>query len=38
RHIWGEECRPGYGLYDRGLGIMYLWGIWDSLERAGRNA
>ncbi|WP_078544335.1 mannonate dehydratase [Litchfieldia alkalitelluris] len=33
RHIWGEECRPGYGLYDRGLGIMYLWGIWDSLER-----
>jgi len=38
RHIWGEECRPGYGLYDRGMGIMYLWGIWDSLERAGRNA
>ncbi|MGM0852674.1 MAG: mannonate dehydratase [Bacillota bacterium] len=37
RHIWGEECRPGYGLYDRGLGIMYLWGIWDSLQRAGRN-
>ncbi|HZH60459.1 MAG TPA: mannonate dehydratase [Metabacillus sp.] len=33
RHIWEEECRPGYGLYDRALGIMYLWGIWDSLER-----
>ena len=33
RHIWGEKCRPGYGLYDRGLGIMYLWGVWDSLER-----
>ncbi|MET3505315.1 mannonate dehydratase [Halalkalibacter oceani] len=33
RHIWGETCRPGYGLYDRGLGIMYLWGIWDMLER-----
>jgi mannonate dehydratase len=33
RHIWGEKCRPGYGLYDRALGIMYLWGIWDSLER-----
>ncbi|MFS0615063.1 mannonate dehydratase [Lederbergia ruris] len=32
RHIWDEECRPGYGLYDRALGIMYLWGIWDSLE------
>ncbi|WP_201712891.1 mannonate dehydratase [Rossellomorea arthrocnemi] len=38
RHIWGEECRPGYGLYDRGMGIMYLWGIWDTLERAGRDA
>jgi mannonate dehydratase len=33
RHIWDEKCRPGYGLYDRALGIMYLWGIWDSLER-----
>ncbi|WP_077620798.1 mannonate dehydratase [Bacillus sinesaloumensis] len=33
RHIWNEECRPGYGLYDRALGIMYLWGIWDTLVR-----
>ncbi|WP_284646725.1 mannonate dehydratase [Paenibacillus silviterrae] len=33
RHIWDEQCRPGYGLYDRALGIMYLWGVWDSLER-----
>ncbi len=33
RHIWDEACRPGYGLYDRALGIMYLWGIWDSLLR-----
>lgn len=33
RHIWEEQCRPGYGLYDRALGIMYIWGIWDSLER-----
>ncbi|WP_251550126.1 mannonate dehydratase [Neobacillus muris] len=32
RHIWDEQCRPGYGLYDRALGIMYLLGIWDSLE------
>ena len=22
-----------YGLYDRALGIMYIWGIWDLLER-----
>lgn len=33
RHIWDENSRPGYGLYDRALGIMYLWGIWDSLQR-----
>ena len=33
RHIWGEQCRPGYGLYDRALGIMYLWGCWDMLEK-----
>lgn len=37
RHIWDEVCRPGYGLYDRALGIMYLWGIWDSLERMERG-
>lgn len=35
RHLWGEEktCRPGYGLYDRALGIMYILGIWDFLEK-----
>ncbi|MNO03260.1 Mannonate dehydratase [compost metagenome] len=34
RHLWGEEknCRPGYGLYDRAMGIMYLLGVWDSLD------
>ncbi|UQZ82266.1 Mannonate dehydratase [Paenibacillus konkukensis] len=37
RHLWNEQCRPGYGLYDRALGIMYLWGIWDSLERTKRG-
>lgn len=37
RHIWGEECRPGYGLYDRALGIMYLWGLWDAFERQGKD-
>lgn len=34
RHIWDEQCRPGYGLYDRALGIMYLWGAWDAAQRA----
>ncbi|MFB9328854.1 mannonate dehydratase [Paenibacillus aurantiacus] len=37
RHIWEEQCRPGYGLYDRALGIMYLWGIWDALKRGNQN-
>ena len=34
RHIWGEQCRPGYGLYDRALGIMYIRGVWDMCEKA----
>ncbi|MDQ0298074.1 mannonate dehydratase [Salibacterium salarium] len=33
RHLWGEECRPGYGLYDRALGIMYMLGTWDLCEK-----
>ncbi|WP_181347222.1 mannonate dehydratase [Thalassobacillus sp. CUG 92003] len=33
RHIWNEQCRPGYGLYDRALGIMYMLGIWDKLDK-----
>lgn len=32
RNLWGEQCRPGYGLYDRALGIMYLNGLWDAYE------
>ncbi|ANY73870.1 mannonate dehydratase [Paenibacillus ihbetae] len=37
RHIWGEQCRPGYGLYDRALGIMYLWGLWDAYTRKSQD-
>jgi mannonate dehydratase len=37
RHIWNEQCRPGYGLYDRALGIMYLWGLWDAYSRGART-
>ena len=33
RAIWGEISMPGYGLYDRALGITYLNGIWESLEK-----
>lgn len=35
RHIWNENCRPGYGLYDRALGVMYMLGVWDTLEEEG---
>ena len=33
RNIWGENGRPGYGLYDRALGITYLNGLWEALEK-----
>ena len=33
RMIWGEEGRPGYGLYDRALGAVYINGIWEALEK-----
>src|SRR5229473_3518408 len=35
RMIWGERGRPGYGLYDRALGAMYLQGLWEGLTRSG---
>ncbi len=31
RMIWGETGKPGYGLYDRALGAMYMAGIWEAL-------
>lgn len=33
RMIWGETGKPGYGLYDRALGAVYLMGIWETLEK-----
>jgi len=33
RMIWGEQGRPGYGLYDRALGAMYLQGLWEGTLR-----
>ncbi|MDC4186588.1 mannonate dehydratase [Loigolactobacillus coryniformis] len=34
RNIWGEDGRPGYGLYDRALGATYLNGLWEAIEKA----
>lgn len=33
RMIWGEQGRPGYGLYDRALGAVYLTGLWEAIKR-----
>lgn len=37
RHLWSENTeagrpRPGYGLYDRAMGIQYLLGVWDAFR------
>jgi mannonate dehydratase len=34
RMIWGETGKPGYGLYDRALGAVYLNGLWEGIRRA----
>lgn len=33
RNIWGENGKPGYGLYDRALGAMYLAGLFEAVEK-----
>jgi len=33
RMIWGEVGRPGYGLYDRALGVAYLNGLWEAIDK-----
>jgi mannonate dehydratase len=37
RMIWGETGRPGYGLYDRALGAVYLQGLWDAIDKLART-
>lgn len=34
RNIWGENGRPGYGLYDRALGVTYLNGLWEAITKS----
>jgi len=31
RTIWGEVAMPGYGLYDRAIGISYLQGLHEAV-------
>ena len=35
RMIWGETGKPGYGLYDRALGAVYLNGLIEAVEKGG---
>lgn len=34
RMIWREVARPGYGLYDRALGVAYLNGLWEAVKKS----
>ena len=38
RMIWGETGRPGYGLYDRALGLTYLHGLWEAIDKMSRKS
>ena len=31
--IWGEVGKPGYGLFDRALGAVYLNGLFEAAEK-----
>lgn len=37
RMIWGEVARPGYGLYDRALGVAYINGLWEAVKKSKEN-
>ena len=37
RTIWGEKCMPGYGLYDRALGAMYIQGLLEAIDKADKK-
>ena len=33
RNVWGEDAKPGYGLYDRAMGACYLSGLFEAVEK-----
>ena len=37
RMIWDEVGRPGYGLYDRALGLTYINGLWEAIVKSHRK-
>lgn len=34
RAVWGEKSMPGYGLYDRAMGVTYLNGLWEAIGKS----
>ena len=36
RMIWGEQGKPGYGLFDRALGAAYINGLFEAVEKANK--
>ena len=37
RMVWGEKAMPGYGLYDRAMGICYLNGLWEAIDKQAKG-
>lgn len=35
RNVFGEDGKPGYGLYDRALGCAYINGLFEAIEKYG---
>ena len=33
RNVWGENAKPGYGLFDRAMGAAYLNGLFEAVEK-----
>ena len=33
RNVWGENAKPGYGLYDRAMGASYLTGLFEAIQK-----
>ena len=33
RNVWGEDAKPGYGLFDRAMGACYLTGLFEAVEK-----
>jgi mannonate dehydratase len=38
RNVWGEDAKPGYGLFDRAMGAAYLNGLFEAVEKENKKA